>query len=473
MQSRYWLKPAAPVDGSFASGELDLRVRQSRLCMVLAMTLVPACVGLDLIVYPKLYRAFFCSRLLCVVAQFPLYLLLYTKHARRLARPLSYTPLLFCALAICWMIYDSEGARSGYYAGLNIVMATAILVMPYTLAESIGVCGIVIGCYLVSCVFYDLHTGEHLTHVMRALISNLYFLGMTACIAVSACHYTYVRRYKEFCLRHELDTNNRQLNSTLQKLQNTEVQLVQSEKMNALGKLSAGLLHEVNNPLNFTFMALQLAKKQVKNDPDALETINDINEGMVRIRTVISDLRAFAHPTEANNTEPFPLVDALTTALRLTAHELGNITVDQSGVQGVARGAKTQVVHVLMNLLINSAYALRKKPTELKPTITISAEVVSDRLQVKVRDNGTGVDPEHLKRLFDPFFTTKPPGEGTGLGLSICHTIVSNHDGKLNVSSEPGHWTQFEFDLPLDVPRDVPQDVSPDRLPPKLQLEAA
>ena len=162
------------------------------------------------------------------------------------------------------------------------------------------------------------------------LCNNLYFLVATAVICVASCHFSARRRFEDFRLRHELDANNRQLAATLAKLQETEVQLVQSEKMNALGKLSAGLLHEVNNPLNFTFMALQVAQQEAGDNADLKETLADIQQGMARIRGVISDLRSFAYPSRLNDAEPFHIAESLTTALRLTAHELGTIRSSRS-----------------------------------------------------------------------------------------------------------------------------------------------
>src|SRR6185312_7464116 len=161
-------------------------------------------------------------------------------------------------------------------------------------------------------------------------------------------------------LEEQVRARNKELETTIKKLQDTEVQLVQSEKMNALGKLSAGLLHEINNPLNFTFMALQMAEQEAGENEELKDTLKDINQGMTRIRGVISDLRTFAYPTKANDREEFKLDDALTSALRLTTHEIGDIPVTPSGLDGFkVIGGKTQVIHVFMNLVVNSAQALK------------------------------------------------------------------------------------------------------------------
>jgi signal transduction histidine kinase len=241
-----------------------------------------------------------------------------------------------------------------------------------------------------------------------------------------------------------------ELEQALARLKETEVQLVQSEKMNALGKLSAGLLHEINNPLNFMITALQVARDEAEGNAALAETLADIGDGMNRIRLIVSDLRTFAYPTRPSEQSPFPVEEALTLATRLTAHELEGLTVDRTGVSAnLVVGSKNQVVHVLMNLLVNSAQAIREAGGARAGVVRVSAAAVGSRLTLSVWDNGVGIKPADLPRVFEPFFTTKEVGEGMGLGLSICHTIVRNHGGTLSVRSQEGEWTEATFDLPL------------------------
>ena len=165
-------------------------------------------------------------------------------------------------------------------------------------------------------------------------INNIYFLSGTAVIAVAGVPLRLVcAGSRNFALRFELDVNNRELASTLTKLQETEVQLVQSEKMNALGKLSAGLLHEINNPLNFTFMALQVAQQEAAENESMTETLKDIGEGMEPDQD--GDCRppgVCVSVATRWTRRSFRIDEALTSALRLTAHELDWITIDREGV---------------------------------------------------------------------------------------------------------------------------------------------
>jgi two-component system sensor histidine kinase PhcS len=448
---------------------INLRIRQAKICFSLAMFLVPACIGLDYFVYPNLAWPMFVARLWSDVAMLPFFFLLFRPCAHRIVRYIDSAPLISATVAICYMIYRAEGALSPYYAGLNIVIAAAILLVPYTLAEACAICGFVITSYIVACVMQhhaqpDTHLPESVLPALNTMVNNFYFLAMTALIACTSNHFSSVRRFHEFRLRHELDENNIQLAQTnqkldenniqlaqtIQKLKETEVQLVQSEKMNAIGKLSAGLLHEVNNPLNFTFMALQVAEQDAQDRPDLKEALADINQGMSRIRTVISDLRAFAYPSQSTVEQEFNLEEAFVTAKRLTSQEMKEIPINADAIKGVkCMGTNTQIVHVFMNLFINSAHAIRSKGGVKEPLIKIATVEKNGRLFISVRDNGCGVPAANFSRLFEPFFTTKQPGEGTGLGLSICHTIVKNHGGEMIVASELGQWTEFTFDLAL------------------------
>ena len=437
-----------------------LRIRQTRIGYILALLLMPAGISLDYFVYPQLFWKVLGIRIVCDIALLPCFLLLCTPWGKRHAKLLDKPCVMFPTFAICWMIYVSEGAISPYYAGLNLMVLAACQLMPYAFRECALICAAVLVAYTATCVVH--HTGSTSAPHPGILFNNVYFLILTSIIVATACHYSTLRRYEDFQLRHDLDSNNKELAATLKKLQETEVQLVQSEKMNALGKLSAGLLHEVNNPLNFTFMALQIAEQEAEGNESLQDTIRDIGQGMTRIRGVISDLRAFAYPTNGTDQATFVVDEALTTALRLTAHELGDIPVERENMNMVSLGGKSQIVHVFMNLLVNSAQALKKK-NHAERKITVSCTPRDGRVAVSVRDNGTGVNRADLPRLLEPFFTTKDVGEGMGLGLSICHTIVKNHGGEIEVTSEEGEWTQVTFDLPgqNSIATETPDDVTP------------
>jgi len=446
---------AASLESAYREFDRNLRVRQAKAAGILALVLMPAGITLDYFVYPSLLKWLFALRIACDIALILPVAALFTHWATRYIHVLDKAAAVLPTICMCCMIFASEGTVSPYYAGLNLVITAVCLLFPYSLVEGAAVCSFILVSYTAACVVHGSakvvaasHSG--LVTDASTLYNNLYFLTLTSIIAVTACRYSSRRRFEDFRLRHELAANNTELAATLKKLQETEVQLVQSEKMNALGKLSAGLLHEVNNPLNFTFMALEVAEQEAEGNESLTETLKDIGQGMTRIRGVISDLRAFAYPTKVTDREEFSVEEALSTAIRLTAHELGDITVERRGLDiGKVVGAKTQLVHVFMNLLVNSVQAMKKTNAQRKALITVTGNPRGERLAIALRDNGCGVKAADLPRLLDPFFTTKDVGEGMGLGLSICHTIIKNHGGNIEITTEEGQWTQVMFDLAL------------------------
>ena len=251
-------------------------------------------------------------------------------------------------------------------------------------------------------------------------------------------------------LQQSLRRRNDELKQTIDELEKTRAQLVQSEKMNALGSLAAGLLHEVNNPLNFTLTALHVAEQHINGDTDLREILTDIGDGMKRIQHIVTDLRAFAYPDKTHKRTQIDIQDVVEAALRFTSQSRDDICVQvQLAPQRQVIGSHNHLVQVMINLLNNAVASMQKVEREHEPQVKITSVVSGDRLQVSVIDNGIGIDEQTRSHIFDPFFTTGDVGEGMGVGLSVCHTILKEHEGTISVDSEPGHGARFTFDLPL------------------------
>jgi C4-dicarboxylate-specific signal transduction histidine kinase len=252
-------------------------------------------------------------------------------------------------------------------------------------------------------------------------------------------------------LQKDLRGRNEELAGTIAKLQRTESMLIQSEKMNAIGSLSAGLLHEINNPLNYTLTAINFAGqfKESLGD-DMKEILADIEEGMIRIRDVVTDLKSFAYPEKPGAESEFSLAEVLRSARKIVAGEIENVTVEVDLPEElVVRGQKTQLMHVFINLLNNAGLALRDGPVHGPPLISVRGSAVEEMVTVEVADNGPGVPPEIMNRVFEPFFTTRDVGAGMGMGLSICHTIMESHQGSIRVGNRAGGGAVFTVTLPL------------------------
>jgi C4-dicarboxylate-specific signal transduction histidine kinase len=255
--------------------------------------------------------------------------------------------------------------------------------------------------------------------------------------------------------QHKLSKQNVALTDTIEQLKETETQLVQSEKLASLGRMSAGIIHEINNPLNFATTALFALRNRSKhlNPKERVEyeeILNDAEEGIKRVQNIVSDLRVFTHP-EAGPHEPVNMVEAVNTSLRFLAGEWKDkVRIEQKLPESLIVWAnRNKLVHVLVNLLQNSLDAMRcKKFENEEPAIWIEGRTDGDRGFIVIRDNGTGIKKEHLDKIFDPFFTTKEIGEGMGLGLSICHRIVRGYGGRISVKTEVGRFCEFTLDFP-------------------------
>jgi C4-dicarboxylate-specific signal transduction histidine kinase len=255
--------------------------------------------------------------------------------------------------------------------------------------------------------------------------------------------------------QRKLSKQNVALTSAIEQIKETESQLVQSEKLASLGRLSAGIIHEINNPLNFTLtglFALRNKSKQLAPEQrgEYEEILDDVEEGIKRVRDIVSDLRTFTHPG-AGAGELVEVADAVQAALRFLSGEWkGEIQIEQNLPPGQMVWAnRNKLIHVLVNLLQNSLDALEEKKFKNgeTPVIWIEGRAESGRSLIVVRDNGSGIDPKLIEKIFDPFFTTKEVGSGMGLGLSICYRIVQSYGGKISVKSEHGKNCEFTVDF--------------------------
>ena len=254
-----------------------------------------------------------------------------------------------------------------------------------------------------------------------------------------------------------LAAHSRRLEATLEQLKATETQLVQSEKLASLGRLSAGIIHGIINPLNYVETALYTLRSKRNGFPgdhraDYEGVLDDVEDGIKRVRNIILDLRAFAQP----NPEQFDQVN-VGTVVSLALRFLGPEWKDKVRIETriaedhTAWSNQNALLQVLLNLLQNSLDALRRKTfVSEEPTIWIEGSQEDGSYTLTIRDNGEGITPEHLGKIFDPFFTTKDVGEGMGLGLSICYRIIEQHRGKIAVKSEPGRFCEFIVNLPSE-----------------------
>ncbi len=269
----------------------------------------------------------------------------------------------------------------------------------------------------------------------------------------------------------------------IEKLQQAQAQLLQSEKMASIGQLAAGVAHEINNPVGFvnsnmgslrgylqtlfelidsydTLLAgpsdkatilAEIAQQKESADiaflkEDVAELVKESMDGLKRVKDIVQSLKDFSHVGETE-WQLVDLHDGIDSTLNIASNGFKyKATIDkQYGPLPPVKCLASQINQVFMNLIVNASHAIKENGV-----ITISTGVEKDWVWVRISDTGVGIEPEHLSRIFEPFFTTKPVGQGTGLGLSLSYNIVNKHGGRIAVESEVGKGTSFTVHLPID-----------------------
>lgn len=233
-----------------------------------------------------------------------------------------------------------------------------------------------------------------------------------------------------------------------QKLEKTQQQLLQSEKMASLGELAAGVAHQLNNPLGSITLYTKLILEEYDLETGVKEDLGRILKDAERCRDTVRELLEFARQ-KRQFMKPLSINEALERCLFLIEKQslFQNISIEKKLAENLAlvMGDSQQLNHVFMNILINAAQAIGGKGTI---TIQTRDARTLDRIVILIADTGPGIAPKDIKRIFEPFFTTKEEGQGTGLGLSVVYTIIENHGGTINVKSKPGE-TIFAIELPI------------------------
>jgi two-component system NtrC family sensor kinase len=237
-----------------------------------------------------------------------------------------------------------------------------------------------------------------------------------------------------------------------------QASLFRSANLAAIGQLAASIAHEINNPLTVVTGNAQLLQMEIDESDSNYELSNRIRESGARMQRIVQNLLDFSSQ-ETYQFDWIEVEETIEDALALIAHPLrkANIQVkkDLTGVPLICASAN-HLKLIWMNLLLNARDAIHQRDGEGE--IRIGAESTSDTLSILITDDGVGIPAEHFEHLFRPFFTTKPPGKGLGLGLYTCRAIVTRHQGKIHIESQPDQGTIVRVSLPIQhTPDDTQQ----------------
>lgn len=262
------------------------------------------------------------------------------------------------------------------------------------------------------------------------------------------------RKQAELALRKYQEQLEAAVEQRTAELRTKNEQLLQSEKLAAIGELVAGVAHELNNPLAAVSLYSELLLEEIDSG-DIRERMGIIYSQTERAINIVNKLLSFARKHEPNKSY-ISVNDSVTGAVELRSYELNldNIKVvqDLDPDLPMIPADSNQLQQVFLNLIYNAEQAM--KETHGRGKLVVQTRKAGDMIQVSFTDDGPGIPADKLKRVFEPFFTTKGVGKGTGLGLSICHGIIHEHGGKIDVESAEGKGTTFTVEIPA-IEKDV------------------
>jgi len=272
--------------------------------------------------------------------------------------------------------------------------------------------------------------------------------------------------------------NNERLQLTIHQLNETQAQLIQSEKMASLGELTAGIAHEIQNPLNFVNNfseinqeLLQEMKEEILKGnleevkqlaDDVIDNETKINHHGRRADSIVKGM--LQHSRTSSGVKESTDINALADEyLRLAYHGLrakdksfnATMKTDFDESIGKIKVVPQDIGRVILNLITNAFHAVderkKKEQTGFIPVVAVTTKKVGASIEVLIQDNGNGIPKEYIDKIFQPFFTTKPTGQGTGLGLSLSYDIVKAHGGQLKVETKEKEGTTFTVSLPIQM----------------------
>jgi len=257
-----------------------------------------------------------------------------------------------------------------------------------------------------------------------------------------------IRRQRRLA-EDRIHQTNTELKEAIEKLRTSQAQLLQSEKLAAIGELVSGVAHEIRNPLTTISMYSEMLLKEVENEK-AKKHVQILNEQTERVIAIVNNLLSFARKYEAKKSY-VSMNEGVVSTVELLTYELRvkNIktTLELDPDLAKTMADYNQLQQVFLNIITNAEQAMTA--ANGKGTLTIATKTVGEMIRITFADDGPGIPASKLDRIFEPFFTTKEVGKGTGLGLSICYGIIKDHDGQIYVDSATGGGTTFIIDIPI------------------------
>jgi len=310
---------------------------------------------------------------------------------------------------------------------------------------------------LISCVDHILvHFAQQDFDLIRAT-PNFHFFYKLILITVyifiqSSIYYL---KHINYRYENELISTNKKLTSTVETLKTTQEHLIESEKKASLSILTAGIAHEINNPLNFIHGGTLFLEHYIKDNfpthiKDVQPMIDGINTGVKRTSDIVKKLNQYnaCNTLTISDCDLHHVIDKCLNLLNHKSKNRVEIIKHYTKTPYTYKGQDGKLQQAFINIISNALHAIAN---EDQGKITIQTNIINEACHITISDNGHGIAPENMKNILDPFFTTKPPGEGTGLGLSITQKIIREHQGTIAFESLLKSGTKVKVILPLKI----------------------
>lgn len=393
----------------------------------------------------------------------------FSPSLQKRMQPILTVVFIIAASAVTWLVALSRPSEAGYFAyasGLVVaVMFTATLFRLHFKATAISCLVLFASHELVAIFVQKMPAGGGGGLSLPFFISNTFFLGSAVLVALTTSYTLEVYARRDFALRKEIqeeketiEVKNRALSEALDDLEKAQSELVQSERMAALGSLVSGLVHEIASPIGVIRAGADLSESVLnriegstapppKKLVDALLATHRASlEATERISAILKSLRNFSR-VDRSRFALFDLHEGLSDAITLLAPELqrGIAVVRKFGEIPKVACHPAELNQAFMHVLKNAAQAI-----ESSGTVTVETWVEADVVAVRVSDNGRGIDPETMKLLFLPAFRREGARVKVGMGLFVSHQIVEKHGGRIRIESETGRGTTVTIELPRE-----------------------
>lgn len=401
----------------------NLKIKGSIVGCILSIILVPFGISSDYLLYNEFFTEFLFARIICTVLTVAILSLHFHKTITNVfIQILSFSWLFLIQILICFMTITSNIFDLAYYNAIILLIFTATILLPLNVKEILTFCIASILIYLGTVLYTDITN-------FGIFYNNIFTLILASIIGVTATNVKSRLQFKHFCLNYKLKEK-------IKEIKETQRILIDSEKNEATSSLSAELIHEINNPLNFTITALKSLDRhnKINNDEELQDISSDLRIGAMRIKSTIDNLKNLSLLQKDVNKTDFYVLESIKTATRLKEGDLRKlnlkILIDKNLI---IHASKTHFIQIIINLIENAIYSINQNK-HVSPKITISAHKDDADISFIITDNGAKIEHSEIINISDDSIINS--NENDRLDLNIATRLIKQHKGIVTIDTD-------------------------------------